>query len=97
MTIDISKLEFEERVDSEVYGTTTLYFIGPKELLGDEYPEAESAEIRVEFDTNNLLDSDFYPTTMISPTKDGLDYDWNDLYIDDAAVVRELINIGLRK
>ena len=49
LNIDISDLELEERYYSELYKTTTLFFIGPKEILNDKYPEAESTEISVEF------------------------------------------------
>lgn len=91
--LDIAKLEFEERVDNEFLGTTTLYFIGPKDLIGDKYPEAESTEIMVEFRTGNPRGQ--YPEIMISPTKDGMDYDWNYAYIDDPDVVKRLIRIGI--
>lgn len=93
MDLDISKLEFEERVDSEVYGTTILYFIGPKELISYKHPEAESAEIMIEFNTNNPHGQ--YPEITISPTKGGRDYDWYYAYIDDPDLVKRLIEIGL--
>ena len=93
LDIDISDLELEERYDSELYKTTTLFFIGPKEILNDKYPEAESTEISVEFITEDPYK--LYPEIMISPTKDGEDYDWNYLYIDDPDVVNKLISIGL--
>lgn len=93
MELDISKLEFEERVDNEFLGTTTLYFIGPKDLISDKYPEVESTEIMIEFNTNNPHGQ--YPEIMISPTKDGMDYDWNYAYVDDPDVVKRLIGIGL--
>lgn len=91
--LNISELVLEERVDSEVFGFTTLYFIGPKELINDKYPEAESTEISVEFDTDNPYGP--YLDIMISPTKDGEDYDWSYLYIDDSGIVSKLIEIGL--
>lgn len=93
--LDISELVLEERVDSEVFGFTTLYFIGPKELINDKYPEAESTKISVEFDTGDPYGP--YLDIMISPTKDGEDYNWNYLYIDDPDVVKKLIEIGLSK
>lgn len=95
MNINISKLEFEERVDSTILGEVTLYFIGPKELIADKYPEAESATILVNF----LADEPhaFYPNIMFSPTKDGKDYDWDDLYIENYEIVKELIRIGLER
>ena len=43
------RIKFDERYDSEEYGTTTLYFIAPKEMLKkfiptNDYPEAISME-----------------------------------------------------
>lgn len=74
------RITFEERYDSAEHGTTTLYFIAPKELLDGKYPEAESMEISVEFPTNQPEAK--YATVEFSPTKwdeDGecyTDYDW---------------------
>lgn len=48
-----SRIKFDEKYVSDVYGTTTLYFIAPKEFLNNKYPDAESTEISVEFPTNN--------------------------------------------
>ena len=93
LNIDISDLELEERYYSELYKTTTLFFIGPKEILNDKYPEAESTEISVEFITDGPYKR--YPEIMISPTKGGEDYEWNYLYIDDPDIVNKLISIGL--
>lgn len=44
-----SRIKFDEKYVSDVYGTTTLYFIAPKEFLNNKYPDAESTEISVEF------------------------------------------------
>ena len=78
----ISEIELEEEYINEEYGTTTLYFVAPKEMLNGKYPEAVSMEISVEFPTD-------YPeargsTVMFSPTdydeeEDAYtDYDWFD-------------------
>ena len=42
-----NRIKFDERYDSEDYGTTTLYFIAPKEMLKEfiptkSYPDAIS-------------------------------------------------------
>ena len=95
LDIDISDLKLEERYYSELYKTTTLFFIGPKEILNYKYPEAESTEISVEFITEDPYK--LYPEIMISPTKDGEDYEWNYLYIDDPDIVNKLISIGLNQ
>lgn len=89
---DISKLELEDRWDSELLGNTVLFFNAPKEWIADKYPKAKSAEISVGFTTaspfRNLC------SVMVSPTKDGNDYDWHNLELDDKTV-KELIKIGL--
>ena len=59
LDIDISDLELEERYDSELYKTTTLFFICPKEILNDKYPEAESTEISVEFITEDPYNCEY--------------------------------------
>ena len=63
---------------SDVYQTTALYFKAPKRLLGNNYPEAQSCEICIEFPTQ-LPQADF-SSVMFSPTKvedDTItDYDW---------------------
>ena len=75
----IDVIEFDERYESELYNTTTLYFVGPKEILSDKYPECESVEISIEFPSDEP--DCLCPAVCISPTKDGSDYDWTCLYI----------------
>lgn len=80
---DISRVEFEEKFDSEEFNTTTLYFIAPKEWLGDSYPEAIHSEINVEYPLGFVPDA-HEVTVMMSPTRadeDGNseDYDWFDI------------------
>ena len=53
------RIKFDERYDSEAYGTTTLYFVAPKELLKkyipvNDYPDAVSMEISIEFPTEHI-------------------------------------------
>ena len=90
MNIDISKIEFEELYVSET-GDVLMYFIAPKELVADKYPEAEHATISIELSdpTNSAK------TIMMSPTKDGEDYDWTVFELDDG-VARRLIVKGIR-
>ena len=95
MVLDISKLTFEERVYSEFFDTTFLYFIAPRELISDKYPEAESARIRIEVDNYDPYGP--YYEIMISPTKDGIDYDWRCLYTREQDTVRKLIDIGFNQ
>lgn len=79
MNIDISKIKFEEAYDNAPFEEFTLYFIAPKDLVKDKYPEAEYSTISLELTTR---------TTMISPTKNGMDYDWSDIKLDDDTMDR---------
>lgn len=75
------EIEFEESYVDEYYETITLYFIGPKEMIARNYPEAESTEILVEFPINSPHSE--HATVMISPTKDGSDYDWSNICLPE--------------
>ena len=77
MDIDISKIEFEEAYDNAQFEECTLYFIAPKDLVKDKYPEAEHFTISLELTTR---------TAMISPTKNGMDYDWSDIELDNDTI-----------
>lgn len=78
-----NRIKLEDKYASDEYGTTTLYFIAPKEMLNGKYPEATSMEISVEFPTARPEAN--YASVMFSPTKyneeeDGYtDYDWYDV------------------
>ena len=79
----ISQIEFEEIYVCEELGTTTLYFIAPKEMLDGRYPGATSMEISVEFPT--ACPEARHASCECSPTryekKSGCytDYDWFDV------------------
>lgn len=77
MDIDISKIKFEEAYDNAPFQEYTLYFIAPKDLVKDKYPEAEHYTISLELTTR---------TAMISPTKNGIDYDWSDVELDNDTI-----------
>lgn len=77
MNIDISKIKFEEAYDNTPFHEFTLYFIAPKDLVKDRYPEADHSTISLELTTE---------TTMISPTKNGVDYDWSDIKFDEDTI-----------
>ena len=78
-----ARIKFEESYVSEEYGTITLYFIAPTEMLNGEYPEAECMTISVECPREYISPS--YATVMFSPTKYDedeeaySDYDWFDV------------------
>ena len=90
MNIDISQIEFEERVDNEEYDSVTFYFIGPKELVADKYPDAEHTTISIEC-THTLRNAH----VMISPTKSGMDYDWCDVDLN-CDILEKLILMGIK-
>ena len=82
------RIKFDERYDSETYGTTTLYFIAPKEMLKEfiptkSYPDAISMEISIEFPTNHIEAN--HANVCVSPTREDEngteDYEWHDVNI----------------
>ena len=79
MKLDVSKIKFEEVYDNAPFEEFTLYFIAPIDLVKDKYPEAEHSTISLELTTR---------TTTISPTKDGADYDWYDIELDNDTIDR---------
>lgn len=76
-------IAFDEQYDNEEYGTTTLYFEAPTQvlqLLSTEFPDAILAEISVEYPLNKQEAN--LASVMVSPTdEDGSDYDWNELLL----------------
>lgn len=81
-SFDIDKVKFEERFINDELETVTLYFIVPKEWLGDLFPEAVHATISVEYPIAHPEAS--YASVMISPTKENSDgsfedYEWIDI------------------
>ena len=86
---DVTKVVFDEKYESPEYGTETLYFIAPREWLGDQFPEAVSAGISVEYPVSHP-DAN-YATVMMSPTAiagDGttLEYSWYEIYLPTSEV-----------
>lgn len=92
-----NRIAYEDSYVSSTYEMTTGYFTIDKSLLEEfcpnQYPEVEHGEISVEYPTQ-------YPeanmaTVMVSPTKEGTDYDWTGIdlpyeIIDDLIAVTEL-------
>ena len=81
-SFDIDKVKFEERIVNNDLEIVTLYFIAPKEWLGDLFPEAVHAEISVEHPVAHPEAR--YASGMISPTKEDEngcfeDYEWCDV------------------
>ena len=73
---------FEEKHINQEFGTTTYYFVAPKEMLLGKYPKAIAMEIAIEVLTNH--ENADHASVQFSPTKydketDGfVDYDWFD-------------------
>ena len=92
------RITFEERYDSKEYGTTTLYFIAPKDILDGKYPEAEYAEISVEFPMNNpearYATVEFSPTRYIEEDESYSDYDWYEVDVPYEEI-EELIKLAM--
>lgn len=93
------RIKFDEKYIDEKNATITFYFIAPKDILGDKYPEAEHAEISVECPVEYLGARE--ASVMLSPTKyikeeDAyLDYDWFDFTLPYEEV-EELIDLAKR-
>lgn len=92
-----NRIKFDESYISEEYGTITLYFTAPKEMLNGKYPEAESMEISVECPREYIEAR--YSMVMFSPTKYDeeeecyTDYDWFEVSLPFEKV-EELIKIA---
>lgn len=88
------RIQFDDKWVKEDEGVTRLYFIAPKDTLGSQYPDAEHAEICVEFPTERPKAN--CSVVSVSPTKyfeeeDGyVDYDWSDVDLPDEEI-KELI------
>lgn len=81
--IDLGKfkdqIKYEETVKYETRNVVVHYFIAPKELLDDKYPEAEHACLMFEDYLDDETGLEY--RAALSPTKDGEDYDWTDIDI----------------
>ena len=86
------EFEIEDIFYTPEFNSFCLYFIGPKEMIIDSYPDAESTELSIDFVNDNTHSESV--EVMISPTKDGSDYDWNYFKLD-AEEIDKLITYGL--
>ncbi|WP_191344206.1 hypothetical protein [Anaerotignum lactatifermentans] len=97
MNFELDQVYLEEVYDNTEYGTTTLYFIAPKDLLGDSYPEAIHSEISLEFPTDNPEAR--FASAMISPTRETEngyeDYDWRSIELE-YPVIESLIQLMMK-
>ena len=96
MKLATSKLIFDGCWESELFDEVTAYFIAPKELVADRYPDAEAAEVMISYVKSNPCECQ--PDIMVSPTKNGESYDWSYLELEneeDAA--KELIKMTMER
>ena len=88
------RISYEESYVSSTYETTTGYFTIDKSLLEElrpgQYPEAEHGELSVEYPTERPEVN--MTTVMVSPTKDGSDYDWADVNLS-YEIIEDLISV----
>lgn len=81
---DISKVKYEDSWMAEGYHSA--YFIAPAEWVSKHYPEAVSAEIRIECRDLEHFDPN-YVYVEISPTREDNfgnleDYSWYEIVLD---------------
>lgn len=81
---------FEEAYTDAKSNTLALYFVAPRDLLGEKYKDAESTEICLEMENGNFDIENV--SVMFSPTKDGFDYDWFSVTIPDD-IIENLIEL----
>ena len=89
-----TQFTYDETYVSDTFETTTGYFMIDKNFLEElrpgQYPEADHGEISVEYPTDCSEASS--AIVMVSPTKDGSDYDWTDVDLP-SEIIEVLINI----
>lgn len=71
------RITFEDEYLSVEHGMVTYYFVGPRELLGGEYLDADASVISVECPVDKQESR--YADVEISPVYGGPDYDWIDV------------------
>lgn len=94
MKLDTSKLVFDGCWESAYFDEVTVYFIAPKELVGDRFGNA--SEIMISYSKSDPYNC--RPEIMVSPTEGGESYDWDYLDLEneeDAA--KELVNMCLER
>ena len=88
-------IKFHERIDNEDNGTTTLYFIVPKEYFNNEFPDVKNCELSIEFPFENPKSA--YAKAKVSAAiedDEDIDYFWKDIILPNEEIDK-LIKIGL--
>lgn len=98
----LRKAVFMDFYDSKADGTRTLYFNAPKDLVTDQYPEADGADISIEFPLNEQ--EAHAACAMIGPIKRHADgdeetYDWSEMNLpyEDIERLMQIAAKPLRK
>ena len=90
----VTQFTYEESYVGNTYETTIGYFMIDKNFLEElrpgRYPEAEHGEISVEYSIDSPEAN--MAMVMVSPTKDGSDYDWTVIELP-YEIIEELIAI----
>ena len=89
--IQTTKIIFEEKHVNWSNETTTLYFNASKEILAEEFPEADATTISVEF-PNTYCEARF-SHVEITPAKEGCDYDWQDFELP-RSMIEQLFDLA---
>lgn len=99
----LAQAKFSDSHNSAEYGTRTLYFDAPKELVIDRYPDAEAADISIEFPLNEQ--EAYAAQVMFGPVKSYPDgsgfetYDWDnvDLPCEDIEMLMDMAKQAMGK
>ena len=90
------RIEFDEAWN-KYDGETVLFFTAPKEIFDEDYPEAVSMEISIEFPTEHAEASyaiaECSPTRYVEEDDSYEDYDWSQLSISNEDI-NELIALA---
>lgn len=99
--VDLSKIQLDDQYEYQTENIffRNFWFIAPKELLGDKYPEAEHATIAISYspDIPSKVCPNHIIGCQISPTKDGIDYDWKDFDLDYETIMKLLKMAGIEE
>lgn len=83
MIIKASDFDFDE----QTIGMASYYFIGPREYVCDEYPEAEHCTLEITTDSSGAW-------FALSPTIDGVDIEFTEIevpYSEQIALMRKAL------
>ena len=85
------KVYYDDSFINSNYHMATFWFIGPVELLEGKYEDADACAIQIEVPIY-AFNAD-HADVMISPTKDGEDFDWCPYELDEEWV-EQLLSVA---